>query len=274
MKALLCAALLLTTSLQVHAIGRVADVSVYNRDTGEVLPIHAYRGEYWVAGSPGTRYAVRIANRSGERILAVAAVDGVNVISGDTASWSQTGYVLGPWVSYQIDGWRKSDAEVASFLFANASSSYASLTGRPANVGVIGVALFRERQLPAMTINRQLPYQSDSASRAAPASPPPAATAPLLAGNGSATQVPRAIAPPLAEKLGTGHGEREESHVVQVDFERLQGTPNEVIQIRYDSVSNLIALGIIRPTRPPQTIPNAFPDSSLAQYVPDPPGVR
>lgn len=277
MKRVLLATLLVVISLRAHAIGRIADVSIYNRDTGEVLPIHSYRGEYWVAGTPGAHYAVEIRNRIGERILAVTAVDGVNAISGDTASWGQTGYVLDPWASYQIDGWRKSDAEVASFLFSNASASYATLTGRPANVGVIGVALFRERRPPPATTDIQTPYPYDPPMRrVAPGTvlPAPAPTAPLLAANASAAVVPRAMAAPMEEKLGTGHGEREESHVVQVDFERLQSSPNEVIRIRYDSLPNLIALGVIRPVRPPTTIPSAFPGSPVAQYVPDPPEVR
>jgi hypothetical protein len=278
-KRILVAALLIAVSFRAHAIGHLADVSIYDRDSGEILPIHFHRGEYWVAGTPGARYAVAIRNRSNERILAVTAIDGVNVICGDTASWSQTGYVLGPWASYQIDGWRKSDAEVANFLFANASASYATLTGRPANIGVIGVALFRERETPIAMSGRMVPLQAESLSRrssAATEAPPPAPspTQPSLTANASALPAPRAITAPMVEKLGTGHGQREESHVVQTDFERQQNSPNEVVQIRYDSLPNLIALGVIRPTQNPNIVPSAFPDSPLAQYVPDPQGIR
>jgi hypothetical protein len=247
-KRLFLAALLLGASFQTHAIGRIADVWVINRDTGIVLPVHFYHGEYWVAGAPGARYAITVRNRSGERVLAVAAVDGVNVISGETASWSQTGYVLDPWSSYDISGWRKSNAEVAAFEFSAASGSYAALTGRPANVGVIGVALFRERIAP--------PAISQLQKNAAPI--PNAPEAPLLS---MAAPRARMAAPAAEERLGTGHGQREDSHVVQVDFERLQSTPNEVIRIRYDSLPNLIALGVIRPTPSPTPNPSAFPGS-------------
>ena len=68
------------------------------------------------------------------------------------------------------------------------------------------------------------------------------------------------------ERLGTGHGPREVSNVVQTDFERLQSAPNELIRLRYDSLENLIAMGVVRP--------EAFPDSPLARYVPDPPEHR
>lgn len=73
-------------------------------------------------------------------------------------------------------------------------------------------------------------------------------------------------------KLGTGHGARESSFVVNVDFERSQSQPNEVIRIRYDSLDNLIAMGIIE--RPHSIVPSAdpFPGSPEPGYVPDPPG--
>jgi hypothetical protein len=267
-KCVLLATLLVVISLRAQAIGRIADVSIYDRDSGEVLPIHCHKGEYWVAGAPGAHYAIAISNRMSERILAVTSIDGVNVISGDTASWSQTGYVLDPWSSYRIDGWRKSNAEVAAFQFSSASASYAALTGRPANVGVIGVALFRERRPPPPAYSQLEPRQPWVDSTAVPSPAPSAAAA------NPAAPLARRTAPLIEEKLGTAHGQREESHVVQVDFERLQNSPNEVILIRYDSVPNLIALGVIHSAPVPAPVPSAFPGSPVAQYVPDPPQLR
>src|SRR5277367_5399906 len=133
---------------QAHTMGGVAEVAVIDRDSGTVLTPYFYRGEYWVAGRPGARYSIEIRNRLGERLLAVTSVDGVNVVSGATAGWDQTGYVFSPGESYEITGWRKTDREVAAFTFTASPNSYAERTGRPANVGVIGVALFRERQPP------------------------------------------------------------------------------------------------------------------------------
>jgi hypothetical protein len=73
-------------------------------------------------------------------------------------------------------------------------------------------------------------------------------------------------------KLGTGHGEREYSSVVHTVFERLQSVPSEIIRIRYDSLDNLIAMGIVKRTRPvPQTL-DPFPGSPQQSYVPAPPG--
>src|SRR5580704_8312928 len=136
----------LASTCNAQVTGGLADVAVIDRDSGAVLSPYYYRGEYWVAGTPGATYAIEIRNRLGERVLAVTSVDGVNVVSGATAGWGQTGYVFGPGQGYQITGWRKSDAEVAAFTFTDSPNSYAARTGRPGNVGVIGVALFRERK--------------------------------------------------------------------------------------------------------------------------------
>jgi hypothetical protein len=269
----------LATTCKAQGMGNTAEVAVIDRDTGAVLSPHYYRGEYWVAGKPGSRYAIEIRNRLGERLLAVTSVDGVNVVSGETASWDQTGYVFSAGESYQIAGWRKTDAEVAAFTFTESPNSYAERTGRPANVGVIGVAIFRERQpLPAYSppmigrlsaqtragnaadSARGTPYtESASNSAGLPAVPAQQSMA-----------VPRAAVP--APKLGTGHGEREYSYVNRTEFSRMQPQPNEVIRIRYDSFDNLLAMGIVKRPRPAAPTANPFPASPEQQFVPDPPG--
>jgi hypothetical protein len=66
-------------------------------------------------------------------------------------------------------------------------------------------------------------------------------------------------------KLGTGHGEREYSPTTQTQFERASSSPSEIVQVRYDSVQNLMAAGIIPRPRPIPRQPDAFPS-----FVPDP----
>ena len=255
-------ALLSLTSLPAQAIGRLADISIVDRDTGATL--------------------------------AVPSVDGVNVISGETASWEQNGYVFSAYERYQITGWRKSNSEIAAFEFSSAGNSYAGRTGRPANVGVIGVALFREQQAeppppprpqryPAPQRNSMNKSEARSSEMQEPAgslrdAPSPAPAAPMQERAAQAESQDRsdasssmAKAPSPHAKLGTAHGQRETSVVTQTTFRRLQAQPNEVISIRYDSRENLIAAGIIRaPVR--QQMPNAFPQSDAPSYVPDPPG--
>jgi len=274
MKSTWLAVALVGITLKARALGGLADVEVLDRDTGCVLPTYRHHGEYWVAGRPGARYSIVIRNRRAERVLAVTAVDGVNVISGETGAWGQTGYVFSPGQSYDIAGWRKSQSEVADFNFTAMSDSYAARTGRPANVGVIGVALFLEKPTqpePMTNLSRRL----DAAQARSSGAPPPApVSAPRLespAGSAAADSARVAPASPTA-KLGTGHGTLEASFVQDVPFNRLSSTPNEIIRIRYDSFENLVAMGVVERHTAPWPLPNPFPDSETQKYVPDPPG--
>ncbi|MFI4889729.1 MAG: hypothetical protein ACHQIL_04280 [Steroidobacterales bacterium] len=258
----------LTVGCDAQAIGNIAEISIIDRDSGVVLTPHYYRGEYWVAGRPGARYAIEVRNRLGERLLAVTSVDGVNVLSGDNAGWDQAGYVFSPGERYQITGWRKSDAEVAAFTFTESPNSYAERTGRPANVGVIGVAVFRERQ-PQPVYAPPPAYSAPSAGASSPAARAQSEDSVVAAAPRSA---PMLRAPAPDPKLGTGHGEREYSYVSRTDFVRMQPQPNEVIHIRYDSLDNLVAMGIVKRSRQAWPSINPFPASPGPQYVPDPPG--
>lgn len=241
------------------AVGRLADVTVTDRDSGETLTPYVHRGEYWVAGRPGARYAISIRNQSGNRLLAVTSVDGINVLSGQGAAANQRGYVFDPWVGYEIDGWRKSSSEIAAFTFTALPNAYAALTGRPKNIGVIGVALFRERQPdPPPVASGQVSAEARNeavAERSADS-----------AGKASAARAPSA---PVAQALGTGHGEREFSQVVSVPFERAHSRADETIRIRYDSRENLVALGVIKLPKP-RHVPDPFPGNARMGYVPDP----
>lgn len=274
-----------------QALGRLADVTVTDRGTGSALPVHFYNGEYWVAGLPGAKYSIDIWNRTGQRVLAVTSVDGLNVLTGTTASPQQTGYVIDASDRYGITGWRKSDSSVAAFQFTASPNSYAERTGRPRDVGVIGVALFRERQEPVVRRydndqeSRSIRDQAvPSASAAAPATSAAPVAPSARAGQSEAADANQnsmreslsksdKSSRQAAPKLGTGHGERESSVVSHTNFERERNHPNEVIRIRYDSRENLIAMGVIREFSPYGSQPNPFPTSSQS-YVPDPPRYR
>jgi hypothetical protein len=263
--------LALAASGEAGAVGSLARVSVVDRESGVSLPTYYSRGEYWVAGNPGARYGIEIRNCAGGRLLAVTSVDGVNVLSGDTAGFDQAGYVFDPGERYQITGWRKSNSEVAAFTFTDARDSYAGRTGRPANVGVIGVALFREQprsvyapaQIAPLRATEPAPLTGDSSRSLAE-------NAPLTAPASALEKAPVA-APAPESRLGTGHGEREYFYAVDTEFHRMQREPNEVIRIRYDSLENLVAMGIIRQPRTTPRTPDPFPGSQQRRFVPDPP---
>ena len=244
---LACAALLAAFSAHAAAVGGLADISLFDRSDGRQLPVYWHEGRAYVIGKPGNEYAVRIRNRQREDLLGVISVDGVNAITGETAAAAQSGYVFAPYRQFDIGGWRKNLATTAAFYFTALPDSYAARTGRPDNVGVVGVALYRKKAEPPV------------------AQPAPFALAPLArkdaasgAGESTAAQnAPRAAAE-RDDRLGTGHGRIETSHTRQVGFERATSEPAETVTIYYDSYRNLLARGIIsQPARVPA--PNPFP---------------
>ena len=277
MRTLLCAALLAAGLVSTAHAGNLLDLAVVDRDTGQTLPTYADDGRLYVAGTPGHRYSVRLSNRSAGRLLAVLSVDGVNAVSGQNADTNQTGYVLDARESTEIAGWRKNLDEVAQFNFTALPNSYAARTGRPQNVGVIGVAVFTER-MP--TWREREAIAKDAAPPAPPMAQPSAEMQRSDAGAAApvTTQAPAAdAAKPAArakaesyarseERLGTGHGAREYAHVDQTTFERASRHPAETLAVWYDSYANLVAQGIIaRPIA--RTEPQPFPGT----FVPDPP---
>ncbi len=229
---LLAAALLAPGVTLAH--GALADLSVYDRSEAKRLQVYWHEGRAYVAGKPGNEYRISLRSRQREEILAVVSVDGMNVITGESAHPSQSGYVLAPYGRLDVQGWRKSWGETAAFYFTALGDSYAARTGRPNDVGVIGVALFRKR-LP----------------------PPPAA---IARDRGMAAE----SAKPGPPQLGTGHGRNEVSYAHQVEFERASGAPAEMITLYYDSYANLVARGVVRDHF---THPRPFPG-----FVPDPQG--
>ncbi|MGH8740757.1 MAG: hypothetical protein ACREUN_07590, partial [Burkholderiales bacterium] len=76
---------------QALAHGGLADISVYDRTEGRRLPVYWHQGRAYVAGKPGNEYQVSLRNRLQQDLLAVVSVDGVNVVTGQTAHASQGG---------------------------------------------------------------------------------------------------------------------------------------------------------------------------------------
>ncbi len=161
--------------------------------------------------------------------------------------------MLDPWGLVEIDGWRKSMDEVAAFYFTALPDSYAARTGRPDNVGVIGVALFRERERP-MPMESDYMARAESRARrgrhgeakASPAGPHATRRSPASAPATAAASTPARCIPTSSARATT---------------------PDEIIRIYYDSRRNLVARGIIPPPgRFAGRVPEPFPSG----FVPDP----
>ena len=148
---LLFSIILALSTTNALAIGRLASVDLYDRTEQRTLPIHWHQGKAYVVGAPGNEYQITVRNTAGQDVMAVVSVDGVNVVSGETASPTQSGYVIDRWQQMDIAGWRKSLSRTAAFYFTSLGDSYAARTGRPNHVGVIGAALYRRKPDPVST---------------------------------------------------------------------------------------------------------------------------
>lgn len=132
------------TFRELPAGGGAVTVSVRDAQGDPLEAVHV-GDRTFVIGEAGQRYVLVLTNRTDHRFEAVASVDGLDVVNGRPGSLAHRGYVLMPFATLEIEGFRESAARVATFRFSAVSESYAGRTGNARNVGVIGVALFSER---------------------------------------------------------------------------------------------------------------------------------
>ncbi len=220
--------------------------------TAPLYPAQDGSGRYYLEARTGSRYEVRIASRSSERIGVRLTVDGLNAVSGerDPAPWWGTRrpgrmYILDPWGSTVVRGWRTSLDEVRRFTFVEEESSYAARSGKAnEKMGWIEVAVFRERRRPhPITPGWSGPpatvRERDRAEDEARAS-----------GEGAAKAAPSARAeggrPDRQSYPGTGWGAPTEDRAVVVNFEP-ESTPAEQVTLRYEYASGLRTLGLLPP---------------------------
>lgn len=250
-------------------------VSVSVEVEGRSVPLYPApdgSGRYYLEAREGWRYAINIANRTHERLGVVLTVDGLNAISGDrdrAGAWPGSGplgrmYVLYPWDSASIKGWRTSLEDIRRFTFVDERASYAARSGKAnSRMGWIEVAVYRERPRPYVyrpdPVYRTDPYEGgardDTRERPADADAGradesvhaenedrPSASA-RAEGPALKRQGPPATVPPGGYP-GTGWGAREDDRAMLVDFEP-QAAPAERVTLRYEYASALRALGIL-----------------------------
>jgi hypothetical protein len=123
------------------------DVQVITEE-GEVAPTYALRDRFYVQGMANERYTIKVKNPTGRRVEAVVTVDGLDVVDGEAGDLRKRGYIVPPYGEVNIEGFRTSLADVATFRFSSVDDSYAGKKGKARNVGVIAVAIFEEAAPP------------------------------------------------------------------------------------------------------------------------------
>jgi hypothetical protein len=246
---------------QLRVDGHVA--SLYDSPRGD-------RRHYFEAIAGG-HYSVVLRNNTGRRVGVLISVDGLNVVNGERSSLSSTEpmYVLGPYESTTINGWRTSLDAVRRFVFVDEKRSYAERTGQAnADMGWIRVLAFRELRpwweqqgwRPGSRYLDDTRRRDESPRAAAPAPTeersepqanapgdsrevaPPAARGELKA-NGKTLQESDGLAGGAGSYPGTGWGERRNDPVQQVQF-TAERTATDTHLFRYEYAAGLQALGI------------------------------
>lgn len=241
-------------------------------ENGTRLPGIYHEGKVYVAGQHGERYQVRLTNTSSSRVEVVLTVDGRDVIKGEPGSVETRGYILGPHEDTTIEGWRTSDDTVAAFRFgADKSKAYSAQLGTGAHLGVIGVAVFKEkkrrRSLDGMHVLRST--RSSGVERgggtfgstfgSSGADDFSLTVDYSSAGAPRSRRVTKSKVQTREEvKLGTKFGEELQSKVSHTTFTRATKDPSQVLTVEYDSWNNLERRGIPI-ARSKEETPSPFP---------------
>lgn len=215
------------------------EVSVQIENRQAPLYQASWRQDRWyVEAREGARYQVRVHNTSGERVAFVISVDGINAINGQRSALTSTEpmYVLDPYQTTTIKGWRRSLSKVARFVFVDEERSYAERTNQAnGDLGWIRVAAFREQVY--YTYRKDEGQVRDRAGERGPAP---------QSSRGVDPQASRGDvgSPKEQSNPGTGWGETEKDKVREVQFNPEQVACAQVI-VRYEYHSGLVSLGIL-----------------------------
>jgi hypothetical protein len=235
------------------AAGNLVDVQVQVQ--GYPAPLFVQGGandRFYFQAFKGRNYALSIHNRTGERIGVLIAVDGLNVVSGDRSSLAagEEMYVLGPWETAVIRGWRTSLDEVRQFVFVDEQRSYAERTGQAnGDMGWIRVLSFRENRPLAWGGDKMLyrrGLEDERGQAAAPPAPETMARKPAERDDASRPEANAKDQVRAQEEQnfpGTGWGERRGDQARRVQFDP-QSYASDQLVLRYEYESGLRALGI------------------------------
>lgn len=250
---------------------------------------YCHNGSYYIEGKEGSRFSLKMRNNSGRRVLFVPTVDGLSIMSGKEASFKSRGYIVNAYDSLTISGWRTSDDKVAEFYFSKPKESYASKMNKGGNLGVIGCAVFREKEkvkviekiikekeyipYPVYPKYPSWPYpywyttcSSDDKTTytftSGSTGPGVSANCNFLSASGSGSANVKAFKSLETQRagLGTGFGEDKYSPVVTVEFDK-EEEPVEVFSLYYNTRENLEAAGV-EFRKAVYVAPSAFPNEN------------
>jgi len=193
---------------------------------GRPLEEHAARGTTYIEALEQREYAIRLRNRTGERIAVALAVDGLNSIDAKTTTArAASKWIIDPYGTVTISGWQTGPATARRFFFTTEQDSYGAWLGKTSNLGLISAAVFRQKRV------RPVPRWHEK----------------------RCAEAPSARAKQEAEGLGlsddmaaTGIG-REMGHAVRTIEFRTESDPSALLELRYEYHDALVRLGVLPP---------------------------
>ncbi|MFA5072796.1 MAG: hypothetical protein WC539_02685 [Nitrospirota bacterium] len=195
-------------------------------------------------------YGIVIKNHSSERVGVVIAVDGRNIITGKRSELKNNEgmYVVHAYDTVRYTGWRTGQDKVHRFYFTDVADSYSVRTFSDSSaMGVIAVAVYREKQKPQPVWEQRKEEKADS--------PAPSARA--------SKSADKAL---VRENAGTGFGDAHYSPVITVQFDP-ERKPIQKNLIKYEWRDVLCKKRILLCS---QEYGNRLWDED--RYAPNPPG--
>lgn len=248
--------------------------------------------QVFVEGRKGSEYSIHFNNYTPDRVKILLSVDGLNTLTGDNV-WKR-GYVVEPYSYADIPGWRINSDVVSQFKFNSKNASYNqhNVSGDENNIGVIGCMVFKEvkrkysyettvhpmyheyrwnkfndyrfekiTMFPIENINSTYGYNVNNVDNlcsygsCSPRGVAPTFNGPAMYPTGSINC--SAGVNSSTQDLGTEWGTEKQFKTATVYY-NFEETPQEILEIYYDSKSGLQARGIVV-DRKVRREPNAFP---------------
>jgi len=196
---------------------------------GRPLAVYPHDGTSYIEAIQSREYAIRLTNRTGERVAVALAVDGLNSIDAKHGTaYEARKWILDPWQTVTLPGWQTSSGTARRFVFTTESRSYGSWLGRTSDLGVITAAFFRERRRP-----EPAPLADNQRDEGG------------MSQRDSAQEKCAANAPAAKDKLAaTGIGSQVDHPVTRVEFDE-EYAPASVVALRYEYHDALVRLGVL-----------------------------
>jgi hypothetical protein len=262
------------------------EISVSILVNGNVCKQYHHEGKTFIEAKPGSEYEIHLQNNLFRRVMFVTSVDGLDVMTGESADPNAGGYIVESNRNVKIKGFRVSNSTVGAFKFTSREQSYAatSAEGDINNTGVIGVIAYYEKINPppprqyaswcgisgsaSSGLNTLVNYERSFSNN-------PHGKG-ILYGNGpasvnylsfTATSDASSNLSYTATKeaefdMGTTWGQQKESKIIETTFER--GSVAFSTNIYYASREQLIKMGVPLSNIPQVAFPNPFPAKKFA----------